>query len=55
MIDAAIIFFIREIFILVTHHKDKYEIFLFVVLIGIFFFFRYLAINVTYKIDKLEK
>lgn len=54
MIDAAIIFFIREIFILVTNHKEKNEIFLFVVLIGIFFFFRYLAINITYKAEKEE-
>jgi uncharacterized membrane protein (DUF373 family) len=54
MIDAAIIFFIREIFILVTNHKDKNEIFLYVGLIGVFFFFRYLAINITYKAEKEE-
>jgi uncharacterized membrane protein (DUF373 family) len=54
MIDAGIIFFIREIFILVTNHKNEKEIYLFVVLIGIFFFFRYLAINITYKAEKEE-
>jgi uncharacterized membrane protein (DUF373 family) len=54
MIDAGIIFFIREVFILVVGHKNEKTIFSLVALIGIFFFFRYLAINITYKVEKEE-
>jgi uncharacterized membrane protein (DUF373 family) len=54
MIDAGIIFFIREVFILVVGHKNEKTIFSLVALIGIFFFFRYLAINITYKAEKEE-
>jgi len=48
MVDASIIFFIRELLISITIHKPLYEILLYVGLIGVFFFFRYLALNVTY-------
>ncbi len=48
MVDASIIFFIRELLISTTIHKPLDEILLYVGLIGVFFFFRYLALNVTY-------
>ncbi|WP_024789488.1 MULTISPECIES: phosphate-starvation-inducible PsiE family protein [unclassified Lebetimonas] len=54
MIDAGIIFFIREVFILVVGHKNEKTIFSLVALIGIFFFFRYLSIKITYKAEKEE-
>ena len=47
-VDASIIFFIRELLISTTIHKPLDEILLYVGLIGVFFFFRYLALNVTY-------
>ena len=48
MVDASIIFFIRELLIAVTTRKPEKTLFLYVGLIGVFFFFRYLALNVTY-------
>jgi len=48
MVNASIIFFIRELLISTTIHKPLDEILLYVGLIGVFFFFRYLALNVTY-------
>ncbi|MEO1928316.1 MAG: phosphate-starvation-inducible PsiE family protein [Nautiliaceae bacterium] len=48
MVDASIIFFIRELLIVVTTHKSLKIVMLYVGLIGVFFFFRYLALNVTY-------
>jgi uncharacterized membrane protein (DUF373 family) len=48
MVDASIIFFIRELLIAVTTHKPLQVIMLYVGLIGVFFFFRFLALNVTY-------
>jgi len=49
MIDASIIFFIRELLIATTTNKSFKVIGLYVVLIGVFFFFRYLSLNVTYS------
>jgi uncharacterized membrane protein (DUF373 family) len=49
MVDASIIFFIRELLIATTTHKPIRIILLYVGLIGVFFFFRYLALNVTYE------
>ena len=48
MVDASIIFFIRELLIATTTHKPLKIVVLYVGLIGVFFFFRYLALNVTY-------
>jgi uncharacterized membrane protein (DUF373 family) len=48
MVDASIIFFIRELLIATTTHKSMKIIILYIGLIGVFFFFRYLALNVTY-------
>ena len=48
MVDASIIFFIRELLIATTMHKPLKNIILYVGLIGMFFFFRYLALNITY-------
>ena len=48
MVDASIIFFIRELLIATTLHKSLETIMLYIGLIGVFFFFRYLALNVTY-------
>ena len=53
MIDASIIYIIRELLIsLTTHPKDIKIITLYTVLIGIFFFFRYLAIKITYNVKE---
>jgi len=48
MVDASIIFFIRELLIATTTHKPLKIIGLYIILIGVFFFFRYLVLNVTY-------
>ncbi len=49
MIDVSIIFFIREVLISTTSHKNSSVITEYVLLIGIFFFFRYLALKITYS------
>ncbi len=54
MVDAGIIFFIREIFIAVVDHKNEKTVLLLLILVGVFFFFRFLAIHVTYKAEKEE-
>jgi uncharacterized membrane protein (DUF373 family) len=48
MVDASIIFFIRELLISTTTHKPLKVTVLYVALIGVFFFFRYLSLRVTY-------
>jgi uncharacterized membrane protein (DUF373 family) len=54
MVDASIIFFIRELLIATTTHKSLKIIFMYVGLIGVFFFFRYLALNVTYCDNEIK-
>ena len=50
MIDASIIYIIRELLISITSHpNDLKSILLYTSLIGVFFVFRFLAIKVTYK------
>ena len=50
MIDASIIFFIRELLIATTTHKPIKVVAIYVILIGIFFFFRYLSLKITYEV-----
>ena len=54
MVDASIIFFIRELLIATTTHKTLKIILVYVGLIGLFFFFRYLALNVTYCDNEIK-
>ncbi|WP_456480721.1 phosphate-starvation-inducible PsiE family protein [Nautilia sp.] len=54
MVDASIIFFIRELLISTTTHKPLKTMLVYVGLIGIFFFFRYLALNVTYCDNEIK-
>jgi uncharacterized membrane protein (DUF373 family) len=49
MVDASIIFFIREILIALTTHKTTKMILFYCSIVGVFFFFRYLSLVVTYK------
>ena len=51
IIDASLIFFIRELLILVTKKASTNKILLYVGLIGTFFFFRYLSLKITYKVE----
>ena len=51
IIDASLIFFIRELLIAVTNKSSINKILLYVGLIGVFFFFRYLSLKITYKVE----
>jgi len=51
IIDASLIFFIRELLIAVTNKSSTNKILLYVGLIGVFFFFRYLSLKITYKVE----
>jgi len=51
IIDASLIFFIRELLIAVTTKSSTNKILLYVGLIGVFFFFRYLSLKITYKVE----
>ena len=51
IIDASLIFFIRELLIAVTNKSPTNKIILYVGLIGVFFFFRYLSLKITYKVE----
>jgi len=51
IIDASLIFFIRELLIAVTNKSSTNKIILYVGLIGVFFFFRYLSLKITYKVE----
>ena len=46
MIDISIIFFMREILIATTEQKEMKILYMYVGLIGVFFFFRYLSIKI---------
>jgi uncharacterized membrane protein (DUF373 family) len=48
MVDAAIIFFIRELLLCTITHKELKIVVVYVCLIGVFFFFRFLSLKVTY-------
>jgi len=53
MIDASIIYIIRELLISLTNHPQELKtVILYTSLIAVFFFFRYLSIKITYKIEK---
>ncbi|EDM23440.1 hypothetical protein FE773_02115 [Caminibacter mediatlanticus TB-2] len=52
MIDASILFFVRELLISTTTHKPLKIVIMYVGLIGIFFFFRYLSLKITYEVGK---
>ncbi len=53
MVDASIIYIIRELMISLTeYHKDFKLITFYLFLIGAFFFFRFLAIKITYKEER---
>jgi uncharacterized membrane protein (DUF373 family) len=49
MVDASIIFFIRELLIATTNHKPLVNIGTYVFLIAIFFVFRYFAVKFSYN------
>jgi len=51
IIDASLIFFIRELLIAVTNKSSFNKIILYVGLIAVFFFFRYLSLKITYKVE----
>jgi len=53
MIDACIIYVIRELMLSLTEHNKNFKLIaLYLFLILVFFFFRFLSLKITYKTEE---